>query len=169
MLDGILGFFKSVHERECPVNGGRPYSWVPARRKNNKKKKVSKHENINKRNEYQKVSVKFCLVRVAWLKREHLFALWGFAVRKLQDFPQFAAYKMQKNYQNVSLFISHHHYMHVRTSQMRANWPLLKRRTQSKISHTYRNPYGRSSLFSAVLKMLAVRLDYDSYRSLSFP
>ena len=28
--------------------------------------------------------------------RENMFALWGFGARKLQDLPQFAAYKMQK-------------------------------------------------------------------------
>lgn len=53
-----------------------------------------------------------------------MFALWGFVVRILQDFPKFAAYKMQKNYQNVTLFISYQPYMHVRTSQMRANYIL---------------------------------------------
>ena len=56
--------------------------------------------------------------------RENMFALWGFGARKLQDLPQFAAYKMQKkkkNYQNVTLFISYQPYMYVRTSQMRAN------------------------------------------------
>lgn len=72
-----------------------------------------------------------------------MFALWEFGARKLQDFPQFAAYKMQKDYQNVTLFISYQPYMYVRTSQMRANY-ILKRRIQMKIAHTYRSPYGRS-------------------------
>lgn len=67
----------------------------------------------------------------------------GFDTRKLQDFSQFAAYKMQKNNQNVTLFISYQPHMYVRTSQMRANY-ILKRRFQMKIAHTYRNPYGRS-------------------------
>lgn len=79
---------------------------------------MSKHENINKRNEFQNLSEDFASFVLRGLMGEHLFVLWGFAVRKLQDFSQFAAYKMQKNYQNVGLFISHPLYMYVRTSQM---------------------------------------------------
>jgi len=33
-----------------------------------------------------------------------MFALREFGARKLQDFPQFAAYKMQKHYQNVFIY-----------------------------------------------------------------
>lgn len=54
---------------------------------------------------FKKCLRNFCLVRVAWLKREHLFGLWGFAVRKLQDFPQFAAYKMQKKNTKTSVYL----------------------------------------------------------------
>lgn len=42
ILEGSLGFLESVHEREWPVNGGRPYSWVPV--KSIEEKKMSKHE-----------------------------------------------------------------------------------------------------------------------------
>lgn len=51
MLNESLGFFESVQDRECPVNGGRPYSWVPAKKQNNKAKKWANMKHINKRNE----------------------------------------------------------------------------------------------------------------------
>ena len=34
-----------------------------------------------------------------------MFALWRFGARKLQDFPQFAAYKMQKKITKTSLYL----------------------------------------------------------------
>ena len=50
ILEGSLGFLESVHEREWPVNGGRPYSWVPVKSIQEKKWANMKFTNQKKWN-----------------------------------------------------------------------------------------------------------------------
>ena len=77
ILEGSLGFLESVHEREWPVNGGRPYSWVPVKSIEEKKNEQTWSLQI-KRNEMQ--SLLTSIVRSTFLSLKH--GRWGG-----EDFP----------------------------------------------------------------------------------
>lgn len=89
ILEGSLGFLESVHEREWPVNGGRPYSWVPVKSIEEKKNEQTWSLQI-KRNEMQ--SLLTSIVRSTFLSLKHV--RWGGKISQ-RDFTHDVAFKMQ--------------------------------------------------------------------------